>query len=196
MSSVAEIFNVPAEKSPLRDGFLRWQCRVRQMAMRDNFGKPDDAIAPAVRLEGADTDMGHIITVLSKNPAHSLTPEFKQMFKNTRDPAQRRQKALDLFSETYYQKANSFSDFLTSTFQPGSEGAKTIKSANRCRLDFTAYGQTFLLDCAVWELTQDNPLRQATIWHNMLFNPSLPPNTVVLGFEPDWSKSSAEPPMR
>ncbi|MFT5001019.1 MAG: hypothetical protein ACI875_002028, partial [Planctomycetota bacterium] len=187
---------VPPEKNRLRDGFLRWQCRVRQLAMRDNFGKPDDAIAPAVRLQGADEDMGHIITVLSKSPANSLVPEFKQMFKNTQDPAQRREKALNLFSEIYYQKADTFSDILTATFPPKSEGAKVIRAADRCRLEFSAYGQTFFLDCKVWKLTAKNPLFQATTWHNMLFNPNLPPDTIVLGFEPDWSKSLAEPPMR
>ncbi len=195
MNQIAEMFDLPANRHPLRDKFLRWQCRVRQIAMRDNFGKPDDAIAPALRLPGEQSDMGHIITVLSKSPFHSMVPEFRQMFKNTQDPAQRRQKALDLFSETYYQKADTFSDILTATFPPKSEGAKKIRSAGQCRLDFTAYGQTFLLDCKVWKLTKNNSLHQATVWHNMLFNPNLPPDTVVLGFEPDWPRCVAEPPI-
>jgi hypothetical protein len=195
MSTVNQFFDIPSKTNPLRDGFLRWQCRVRQIAMRDNFGKPDDTIAPMLRLDGADTDLGQVITIMSKSPAYSMVPEFQQMFKNTLDPALRRQKALDLFAETYYQKSGTFSDILTATFPPGSEGAKTIRAAGRCRLEFSAYGQTFLLNCKVWKLAGKNPLHQSTIWHNMLFNPNLPPDTIVLGFEPDWDLCSAEPPI-
>ena len=32
-----------------------------------------------------------------------------------------------------------------------------------------------------------------TYWHNFLFNPHLSPDVTVLGFEPDWSDSSADP---
>jgi len=40
-----------------------------------------------------------------------------------------------------------------------------------------------------------NPLYQATMAHNMLFNPTLPPDTEVLGFEPNWEASSADPDL-
>ena len=48
-------------------------------------------------------------------------------------------------------------------------------------------------DGEVWKLTGKNPLWQATYWHNAPFNPSLPADTVILGFEPDWNRSSADP---
>jgi len=51
-----------APDHPLRKAFLKWQCRVRQMAMRDNYGRPDDAITPAVYLPDQAEPMGHIIT--------------------------------------------------------------------------------------------------------------------------------------
>lgn len=178
---------------PLRDAFLRWQCRVRQIAMRDRMGRPDGAVTPALTLAGAAEPMGHVVTVLSKAPAHSKTPELMHMVRRTADPAQRRDKAVEYFSETYYQKPREFSDILTATFPPGSKGAAAIRAAGGCRLDFEAYAQRFALVCRVWRLTEAHPLHAATLWHNLLFNPALPPDTVVLGFEPDWAASSADP---
>lgn len=192
-TSTAALFGVSGPAHPLRDAFLRWQCRVRQMAMRELRGRPGDAVTPALTLPGQAEPMGHVITVLNKAPAHSKTPELMHMVKRTQDPAQRREKALEYFSETYFQKAQEFSDILTATFPPGSPGAAAIREAGACRLDFEAYAQRFSLECRVWRLAPKHPLHEATWWHNLLFNPALPPDSAILAFEPDWSASSADP---
>jgi hypothetical protein len=188
-----QISQMDASSIALRDGFLRWQCRVRQMMMRDDRGRPGDPIMPALTLPGESGPMGHIITVMSKAPQHSKTPELRHMVRKTVDPAQRRESALTFFSEYYYQKADEFSDILTATFPPGSKGAARIREAGRSVLTFQAWGQRYDLDCRVWTLAEHNPLYQATYWHNLLFNPNLPSDTISLGFEPDWSRSSADP---
>ncbi|MEL7515500.1 MAG: hypothetical protein AAFU82_04850 [Pseudomonadota bacterium] len=182
--------------SPLRTSFLKWQCRVRQMAMRDNQGRPDDGITPALFLLDETEPLGHIITLLIKSPSYSVTPELRHMAKKTNDPAQRREQAIRFFSATYYQKASEFSDILTATFPPGSPGAETIRQAETVRLRFDAYSQVFVLRCRVWRLAQHNPLHQATLAHNCLFNPALSADTEVLGFEPDWEASTSEPELR
>ena len=192
-ASTARLLGLSPEPSPLRDAFLRWQCRVRQMMMRDKMGRPDSGVMPALTLQGETEPMGHIITVLSKGLAHSKTPEMRHMAQRTNDPASTREAALKFFSEFYYQKASEFSDILTATFPPGSAGAATIRRAGRCTLSFDAFNQCYDLECRVWKLTAKNPLWQATYWHNALFNPSLPADTVILGFEPDWKRSSADP---
>lgn len=176
---------------PLRMTFLKWQCRVRQLSMREADGRPDDAIMPGVFLDGADNALGHIITVMNKSPGYSVTPELVHMAKKTNDPAQVRDTAIKFLSATYYQKAAEFSDVLTSTFPPGSQGAVTIRRAESCRLVFEAYNQRFDLKCKVWKLAPHNLLYQATMAHNMLFNPGMPPDTVVLGFEPEWGASKS-----
>ena len=193
MNSAAAILGQSYSHNPLKDAFLKWQCRVRQMAMRDNQGRPDDAITPAVMLHGTKETLGHIITVLNKSPSHSLTPELLHMARQTNDPAQRRDKALQFLSSTYYQKHIEFSDLLTATFPPKSPGAERIRKAKTCTLVFEAFAQRFDLVCKVWRLAAHNPLYQATMAHNQLFNPALPPDSVVLGFEPDWAGSSSCP---
>lgn len=181
--------------SPLRLAFLKWQCRVRQMSMRDNDGRPDDAITPDLFLAGETEALGAIITILNKSPGYSVTPEMQHMAKKTNDPAQRRQNALTFFSATYYQKASEFSDILTATFPPDSPGAATIREAGEVRLRFDAYNQVFDLSCKVWRLAPHNPLYQATVAHNKLFNPAFPPGTEVLGFEPIWDQCSSDPEL-
>ncbi|MGR3290262.1 MAG: hypothetical protein ACU0C9_03585 [Paracoccaceae bacterium] len=195
MSAVAAILGQNHTGHPLKSAFLKWQCRVRQMAMRDDQGRPDDAITPAVLLADVPEPFGHIITVLNKSPGYSLTAELLHIARQTNDPAQRRDKALEFLSATYYQKHGEFSDILTATFPPNSPGAERIKKAATVTLVFDAYAQRFDLICKVWRLAAHNPIHQATIAHNQLFNPDLPPKTVVLGFEPDWAASSTEPPI-
>lgn len=193
MTRAAQRSEPQADSTVLRDAFLKWQCLTRQIAVRQNQGLPDEAVTPAVLLKGKTEAYDHIITVLSKTPQQSLLPELQHLVRRTLDPAQRRQKALELLSETYYQKPTSFSDILTATFPPQSPRAAVIRKADHCRLLFSGYGQSYQIECKIWALTKKNTLYQATFWHNLLFNPGLHPDTIVLGFEPDWTKSTSEP---
>lgn len=193
MSSLAASLGTSLSTHPLRTAFMKWQCHVRQIAMRELDGRPDDAIMPAVTLAGQSEPMGHIITVLNKAPGYSVTPEMRYMAAKTNDPAQIRDAALTYLSATYYQKHKEFSDILTATFPPRSQGAATLHAAETCTLRFDAYAQVFDLQCRVWRLAPHNPLHQSTIAHNALFNPTLPPATEVLGFEPDWAASTSDP---
>ncbi|MCH8168353.1 MAG: hypothetical protein IID49_15085 [Proteobacteria bacterium] len=196
MVQTGEIVRLTSADAGLRDGFMRWQCRVRQIIMRENQGRPGEAIMPALTLPGAAAPMGQIITVMSKAPQYSRTPEMRHLARKTNDPALRREAALTFFSETYYQRAAEFSEILSATFPPGSPGAARIREAGRATLTFAAYNQRYDLACRVWTLAEHNPLHQATYWHNLLFNPELAADTIILGFEPDWSCSTADPRPR
>jgi len=193
VNAQAQILEMTGPPSPLCSAFMKWQCRVRQIAMRDDNGRPDDGITPAVYLPSQDHPLGYIVTILCKSAAHSRTPELQHLFKHTNDPAERREKALQLLSDSYYQKHREFSDMLTATFAPDSSGAAAMLHAAHCRLAFEAYGQRFDLHCTVTRLLGSHPNYQATWWHNLLFNPNLDPETVMLGFTPDWSESSSIP---
>lgn len=192
MTTLAPVFGQTLSDSFLRTSFLKWQCRVRQIAMRDSEGRPDDAICPTVFLPGETDDFGRIITILNKSPGYSVTPEFEHMIAKTNDPAQRRDQAIQFLAATYYQKAAEFSDILSAVFQPGSPGAARLREAEHITLVYEAYAQRFELACKVWVLTQKNPLHKATMAHNRLFNPMLPADSVVLGFEPDWEMSTSQ----
>ena len=186
MNQLDHLLGTQSPPHPLRLQFMKWQCRVRQIAMRENQGKPDSAITPDVFVSDEAEPMGAIITLISKSLPYSKTPEMKHMYKRTNDPAQRREKALELFSETYYQKAQEFSEVLTASFQEASEGASKLVRAGHCRLVFEGYGHCFDLPCEVERLDSAHPLYQATWWHNALFNSNLSPNVEILAFIPNW----------
>jgi hypothetical protein len=115
------------------------------------------------------------------------------MAKQTFDPAQRQEKALQFFSEYYYQKIHEFSDHLTASFVPNSEGAKKILNAEKCRLVFEAFGQSFDLLCDVKCLEKTDPLYQSTFAHNQLFNSNIHPDTIILSFAANWEYCTANP---
>ena len=117
------------------------------------------------------------------------------MARRTHDPAQRREDALKFLAERYYQTAREFSDTLTASFPPDSAIAATLLAHRECRLDFEQFSQRYRVSCTVRRLSRNNPLREATFWHNLLFNPRLPADCTILGFEPDWPRSDSEPPV-
>jgi hypothetical protein len=64
-----------------------------------------------------------------------------------------------------------------------------------CTLIFEHGGQRMVVRCVPRALTQGSPDFEATYWHNLLFNPTLPPAVTILGFQPDWDAAKAQPPV-
>ena len=91
---------VPSEQ----ERFIKFQCRARQMIMRDNFGKPDESIIPKLYLSDQKDPVCRIITLIHKLPEFSLLSELMHIAKKTNDPSQRREQAIKLLSSSYYQK--------------------------------------------------------------------------------------------
>ena len=195
MQSDSNVLRLDSANEQLRDSFLRWQCRIRQIAMRSRDGRPSAGMTPLVSAADPSASGARIITVLCKRPEHSVTMEFRHMARRTHDPAERRDSALKFFAERYYQTAGEFSDIATASFAPDSGTAQALLSDRECRLAFEQFSQRFDLRCTVRRLSRNNPLREATFWHNLLFNPRLDADCIILGFEPDWAKSEADPPL-
>ena len=194
MQADSNIVRLDRANEDLRDRFLRWQCRIRQIAMRSDEGRPSSGMTPVASAADGSAPDTRIVTVLCKRPEHSVTMELRHMARRTHDPAERRESALKLLSERYYQSASEFSDVLTATFAPDSGTAAMLLEHRECRLAFEQFSQGFDLHCAVRCLSPNNPLREATFWHNLLFNPRLAADCVILGFEPDWPRSAAVSP--
>ena len=194
MQADSNVLRLDSANERMRDSFLRWQCRIRQIAMRSHDGRPSAGMTPLVSAADGSAPGARIITVLCKRPEHSVTMELRHMARRTHDPAERRESALKFFAERYYQTVNEFSDSLTASFPPDSGTAAALLSHRESRLAFEQFSQRFDLHCTVRRLSRNNPLREATFWHNLLFNPRLDADCIILGFEPDWPKSEAIPP--
>jgi len=190
-----EVIRLEAAQAALRDHFLGWQCRLRQMAVRQAGGQPTSGMRPTLVLPG-ETDVGYEITVLVVRRApEKSTAEFRHLVQRTHDPAERYKNALKHLAATYYQRPQEFSDELTALFGPGSELAGRLLDTGRCRLHFEQYSQRYALLCRVRDLAAEEPAYQATYWHNSLFNRQIPAGIRIFGFQPDWAKAQAEPPV-
>ena len=192
MTRVGAMADMAAAEAARR-AFLKWQCRVRRMAIRERGGQPDESVSPEVSFPDGSPAIGRIVTVLCRTGAHSATPELRHIAKSTHDPAVRREAALRFLAAEHYQDARRFTDVLAATFAPGSAAARRLDSAGGCVLEFRAFAQRFAFPCRPRPLAPGDSLREAAWWHNMLFNPSLPPDAAVFGFEPDWSRCIADP---
>ena len=194
MQADSNIVRLDRANEALRNRFLGWQCRIRQIAMRTHGGRPTSGMTPLVSPARGNDPVARVVTVLCRRPEHSATMELRHMARRTHDPAERRESALKFLAERYYQSAREFSDVLTASFAPDSGTAATLLDHRDCRLAFEQFSQRFDLHCTIRRLSPNNPLRDATFWHNLLFNPRLPADCVILGFEPDWARSEAAPP--
>ena len=179
----------------LRDHFVGWQCRIRADAMRRRAGRPSPGMCPQVSSAAGDELARAVTTLLVRREPDSFAPEFRHLARRTHDPRDRREAALALLAERYYQHARDFSDLLTATFAAGSALAADLEHEGRCVLAFAQDGQRYTLPCAVQKLGRDDPRREETWWHNALFNPQLPPDVPVLAFVPRWLEADADPPL-
>ena len=183
----------PSRVELLRDHFVGWQCRVRGDAMRRRAGRPSPGMRPQV-LDAAGAVLAEAVTtLLVRLEGESFAPEFRHLARRTQDPRDRREAALALLAERYYQGARDFSGVLTATFAAGSPLAETLVHTGRCTLGFDQDGQRYRLPCQVTQLAADDPRREETWWHNALFNPQLPPDVPILAFAPRWLEAVADP---
>ena len=178
---------------PIQNHFIGWQCRVRQYAMRNGEGRPTSGMRPDVLLEDGKEVASAVTLLLVPDQLQDSIRQFRFMALKTQDPQERYKKALQLLSSTFYQNVGNFSGLMTGVFSMNSETVNRLKKNQRCVLEFDFQQQKFLVPAGIKFLLKKNPEYEFTYWHNFLFNPHLSPDVTVLGFEPDWSDSSADP---
>ena len=177
--------------SSLRGDFIGWQCRMRQIAMRQDGGRPSPGMRPRV-LRTSGEEMARALTVLMvpKEPDES-TSFFRFQVMRTQDPRDLYQRGLTYLQADYFQQPQTFSDRLTAVLDSTSPLAATLLAEKTCVLEFDQFSQVFRIPCTVRRLGARDEARTASLWHNRVFNPSLPDDSVVLEFKPDWAKTVA-----
>lgn len=191
-NATSNVVRLDGAADGLRRAFLGWQCRIRQIAVREHGGRPTPGMRPMLQV--AAQRVGPITVVLNKADRGESTTQFRFMVKKTHDPADRYDAALRHLSEAYYQRPDSFSDRLTASFPPEAVLPRQLAERDDCVLIFAQFNQTWRLPCAAGLLDPEAALYQATWWHNALFNPHLPGAVQILAFTPDWSRAEADPP--
>jgi hypothetical protein len=179
----------PKIETSQRDAFLAWQCRIRQIAMRQDGGRPSPGMRPRL-LDRGGREIAPALTVLlvPKDPSES-TAFFRFQVMKTADQRELYERALTYLQADYFQEPEKFSDKLAAVLPADSPFATALTAEGRCMLDFAQFGQAYRLRCAVFELEPGEAAREAVIWHNRLFNPALPDTARVLSFKPDWKSA-------
>jgi hypothetical protein len=188
-----KVVRLEAAQAALRLAFLGWQCRLRQLAIRREDGRPSPGMRPLLLL--GDELLGPITVVLSKRDDGASLAQFRHLARRTQDPRERREAALAHLAAAYYQQPASFDDRPSALFGPASRLARRLDGRPDCRLVFEQFSQRFTLACAAALLAPADDGWQATYWHNALFNPALPAGALVVRFTPDWARAEAAPPV-
>jgi hypothetical protein len=187
------ILRSEGEAAALRDYFLGWQCRIRQIAMREDGGRPSPGMRPHVlSTTGRELAPGLTVLIVLKEPAETTT-FFRFQVQKSNDPQDIYQRGLAFLQAEYFQRPKDFSDRMTAVLPADSRLAATLLEDETCVLEFDQFRQFFRLPCAVFGLAAGDPAREATLWHNRLFNPALPDDDSVLAFRPDWANVEARP---
>jgi len=175
----------------LRAEFVGWQCRLRQLAARQDAGRPSPGMRPRVTTLAGDEIAAAVVVLISEIEPENSTQQFRFQYLRTQDPNERYDKVLELLQGPYFQQPAGFSDVLTALFAQGSELAATLLEHGRCVLEFDQFSQGYRIPCVVTRLPPAHPRHQATYWHNRLFNEHLPPGVEVLAFTPDWAHAAS-----
>jgi hypothetical protein len=178
------------KRSELRDRFLDWQCRIRQIAMRLDGGRPSPGMRPRV-LDGSGRELAALtVLLLPKHPEES-TAFFRFQVMKTSDPRDLYERGLTYLQADYFQKPETFSDRSLAVLPQDSPVAAALIEDGDCTLFFGQSNQSFTLPCKARALKTGDTAREAALWHNRLFNPALPETVHVIAFEPDWASAKS-----
>jgi hypothetical protein len=170
----------------LKDKFLDWQCALRQTAMRTDGGRPSAGMRPRVLDEAGQEAVPALTVLLVPKAPEESTAFFRFQVAKSADPRETYEKVLRFLQADYFQDPKTFSERLLAVLPENAPLAGALTASGRCVLDFAQGRHGFRLPCKVKALKDGHADRDAAIWHNRIFNPTLPDSVEVLAFKPDW----------
>jgi hypothetical protein len=176
-----------AAAEALKAEFIGWQCRLRQLAMRQSGGRPSAGMRPRALSPAGDEISSGIVVLINKAEPKQAIQQFRYQVLKTQDPIERYDNALEIMAGMYFQRPYEFSDVMTALFGEGSDVMARLLNFGKCVLAFEQFSQSYRLPCRARLLAPSDELYQATYWHNRLFNPHMPPDIGVVSFTPDWT---------
>jgi hypothetical protein len=177
----------------LRQRFIAWQMRIRQIAMRDHGGRPLEAMRPRVSARKGEVVLAAMTVVMVPQEPYASTAFLRFQVMKTNEAQKAYDSAMKYLQAEHFSSDTAFSDQLTALFPAGSPTAAGLVAMKQCLLDFEQWTQTWRLPCRVRLLAAGDEAREHTLWHNRIFNPLIGNDVVVLGFSPDWKRAQADP---
>jgi hypothetical protein len=177
----------------LQDYFIGWQCRIRQISMREYGGQPLAGMRPRVTAKSG-TILSPAVVVLLIEAVPQTSTAFLKFQVQMHNEAQRAFEAgVKFLGGEYYQEPKKFSDEMTAVFAADSPTALAMLKARDVLFDFEQFSQAFRMFCAVRRIAAKDAAREASLWQARIFNPQVPNDAIVLGFRPDWKNATADP---
>ena len=181
------------DRVPIQNYFIGWQCRVRELALRSEEGRPNGGMRPKIALKNGKVVFPAATLLIIPEHPDQIIRQFRFMALKTQDPKERYTKALQLLAARFYQKTEDFSGAMAGIFSRFSEEVMALEKDDYCTMEFDYQQQAFKIPCNVSESPKNDQVYEFTYWHNYLFNPNLSPEVKVLHFTPDWSETLSEP---
>ena len=195
METVSAEINSSTEnyRYPIQNYFIGWQCRVRELALRSEEGRPNGGMRQKIALKNGKVVFPAATLLIIPEHPDQIIRQFRFMALKTQDPKERYTKALQLLAAKFYQKTENFSGAMAGIFSRFSEEVMALEKDDYCIIEFDYQQQAFKIPCNVSESPKNDQVYEFTYWHNYLFNPNLSPEVKVLHFMPDWSETLSEP---
>ena len=181
------------DRVPIQNYFIGWQCRVRELALRSEEGRPNGGMRPKIALKNGKVVFPAATLLIIPEHPDQIIRQFRFMALKTQDPKERYTKALQLLAARFYQKTEDFSGAMAGIFPRFSEEVIALEKDDYCIIEFDYQQQAFKIPCNVSESPKNDQVYEFTYWHNYLFNPNLSPEVKVLYFKPDWSETLSKP---
>lgn len=173
--------------------FVAWQCRLRQIAMREAGGRPSPGMTPQVSLATGEVIMPAMATLLVPRKPEETTQFLEFQARKSNDPRQVYETGLKFLQADYFHKPKRFDDRVVAQFGSGSQTARLLATAGECLLTFDQFSQVWILSCSVTLLGRADATRAHALAHNRIFSPKSPSDAEVLSFQPIWAKAQAQP---
>ena len=154
--------------------------------MREQGGRPSSGMCPRVLSVSGEEQLSALTVLLAPEEPEESTAFFRFQVQKSADPRETYEKALRFLQSEYYQETKQFTDRLLAVLPPDAPLTGTLIEDGRCILDFSQGRHAFRIPCKVKAVKEGNANHEAAIWHNRVFNPSLPDGMQVLAFKPDW----------
>ena len=181
------------DRVPIQNYFIGWQCRVRELALRSEEGRPNGGMRPKIALKNGKVVFPAATLLIIPEHPDQIIKQLRFMALKTQDPKERYTKALQLLAARFYQKTEDFSGAMAGIFSRFSEEVMALEKDDYCIIEFDYQQQAFKIPCNVSESPKNDQVYEFTYWHNYLFNSNLLPEVTVLHFKPDWSQTISEP---
>ena len=150
-----EARDAAAAADALRDHFLGWQCRIRQIAMRQDGGRPSPGMRPRVLThDGPRAVAGADGADRAEGAGGEHRASSASRCRRSHDPRDIYERGLAFLQADYFQQPKTFSDRLTAVLPEGSPLAATLLAEATCVLEFDQFRQFYRLPCAVFELAR------------------------------------------